>query len=220
MIKELLYYTCNTHKEDIELACRKQLLKANLPIISVSREKEIDFGDTRIILQGEPSILMMHKQVLAGLESSKADIIFMCENDVLYHPSHFDFTPEKKDVFYYNTNVWRVRYPEGHAVWTDDLQQVSGICAYRELLLNYYSNKVKEIESGNFDRHYEPNPRENWMSEFPNLDIRHDKNLTKSKWSPDEFRNKKYAKGWKESNNIPGWGMTKDKLLSILENLK
>ena len=77
----------------------------------------------------------MHQQILTGLQKAKGKYIFLCESDVLYHPSHFDFTPKRDDIFYYNTNVWKTRYPDGFSVWTDDLQQVSGICANRELLI-------------------------------------------------------------------------------------
>lgn len=206
MLKELLYYTCNNHDLSIEIPCRKQLLKANLPIISVSRGQDIDFGNVRIVIYGEKGVRMMHRQIVVGLEAATADFIFMCENDVLYHPSHFKFVPPTNNFFYYNTNVWKVRWSDGHAVWTDDLQQISGICASRQLLLNYFSKKLKEVESGNFDRHFEPSPRKNWQSEICNIDIRHDKNVTKSKWLPVDFRNPKYAKGWKETDEIPGWG--------------
>jgi len=233
LTKEILYYTCNTHDEKIELACRKQLLKSNLPIISVSLNKEIDFGDTRIVMEGTRSPEMMHKQILEGLKNSKADIIFLCESDVLYHPSHFNFIPKRDDVFYYNTNVWKVRYPDGHAVWTDDLQQISGLCAYRELLIDYYTKKTDQINKKGFDRHYEPGTKnqtiyphirggkygsENHLSEFPNLCIRHDKTLTKSKWSPNEFRDPKYAKGWKETDEVPGWQRFDEVLKGLLND--
>jgi len=104
-------------------------------------------------------------------------------------------------LFYYNTNVWRARYPDGHAVWTDDLQQVSGCCAMRDVLLDFYRQRVTVIERDGFDRHYEPGPKtgdwqaENWQSAVCNVDIRHRGTLTRSKWSPDEFRNKRYARG-------------------------
>ena len=59
---------------------------------------------------------------------------------------------------------------------------------------------------------------QNWQSRYPNLDIRHDRTMTKSKWSPDEFRNKKYAKGWKETDGeLPGWGQAVDILRRIKE---
>lgn len=206
MDKVTVYYTCNTHDLIIELACRKQLLKSGLPIVSVSLGKPIDFGDIRVVFDGKYGIITMFRQILLGCYNAKADFIFLCENDVLYHPSHFDFSPERKDMFYYNTNVWKCRYPDGHAVWTDDLQQMSGICASRDLLLDFFNDRIVEIQANGFDRHFEPNPRENWQSEVCNVDIRHGKNLTKSKWKIEDFRNPRYAKGWKESDIVPGWG--------------
>jgi hypothetical protein len=134
----------------------------------------------------------MFKQIITALEASESDYIFMCEHDVLYDPSHFDFNPTE-DKFYYNTNVWKLKMGTNKIVWTDNLQQVSGMSGYKKTLLNYFKNKK-------YDRHYEPKENTaNYMSARPNIDIRHDKNLTKSKWSPKDFRNKKYAKGWKES---------------------
>lgn len=224
--KGILYYTCNTHSPDIEAACRKQLLaaKGDIKLVSVSLNKEIDFGDERIVLHGERGGEMMHKQILAGLEAIDTDIVFLCESDVMYHPSHFDFVPPREDTFYYNSNLWKLRYEDGLAVWTDDLQQVSGCCASREVLWDFYKKRVDQIVSEGFNRHYEPGSKqtvgskrtENWMSAFPNLDIRHDKTLTKSKWSPDQFRNQKYAKGWKTATAIVGWGETR----AVIDRIK
>jgi hypothetical protein len=55
------------------------------------------------------------------------------------------------------------------------------------------------------------------MSEYPNIDIRHNKNLTPSRWSQDEFRDKKTCQGWKIADDVPGWGITKDRFNEILE---
>ena len=200
--------------------CREQLTRS-LPreteLISVSRSEPIHFGDINVVVQGERSVLTMHRQILAGLVHSTASMVFLCENDVLYHPSHFSFDPIP-DTFCYNTNVWRVRYPDGLAVWTDDLQQMSGLCAYREVLIDYFVQKLAQLEAHGDNRHYEPGLKqsvgcqdvENHLSMYANLCIRHDKNLTKSKWSPDEFRNPKYARGWRESDFVLGWGYTSD----------
>jgi len=211
--KGLLYYTCNTHAVDIEMACRAQLLKVrnDYELGCVSR-KPTAFGDWNIIIDGPRSPKTLHLQILAGLEFMKSDVIFFVENDCLYHPSHFDFIPHyAHNWVYFNTNVWKVRYPDGHAVWTDDLQQTSGLCAYRSVLLGFYRERIKRIERVGFDGHYEPGPKNsslktgNWQSKYPNLDIRHNGTLTKSKWSPEEFRNKKYAKGWREADSVEGW---------------
>ena len=89
-------------------------------------------------------------------------------------------------------------------------------------MIDFYTKRIKQIEEEGFNRHYEPGVRqtiygyhkggkygtENWMSEYPNICIRHDTNLTKSKWSPDEFRNPEFSKGWKETYEIPGWDMS------------
>jgi hypothetical protein len=215
--KCIVYYTCNAHLQNIDAFCREQLLKSGVPIVCISLNKELNFGDTRMMVNGTPSPLMMHRQILMGLEKSDADIVFLCESDVIYHPSHFDFIPPRPDTIYYNTNVWRMRFDDGFAVWTDDLQQVSGICASRQVLLDFYTQRLEQMEKDGFNRHYEPGSKqtvgsqlvENRQSEFPNICIRHDHNLTKSKWSPSEFRNQIYARGWREGYEVPGWGDTR-----------
>ena len=217
--KCILYYTCNSHRQDIELACRKQLLaaKGKCDLVSVSREP-IEFGMWNVVVDRPRSPGTMHMQILEGLERIAARYVFLCESDVLYHPSHFQFEPWEEDVFYYNTNVWRIRYDDGRAVWTDNLQQVSGLCASRELLLGFYRLRVDQIVKEGFNRHYEPGQKtgnwktDNWQSTCPNLDIRHSGTLTRSKWSPDEFRNQKYAKGWREVDSVPCWGSLKEVL--------
>lgn len=207
----IIYYTCNTHLPEIDGLCRAYLRKIDLPIITVSLNKSINFGGKQIVLKGERSPLMMHKQIVTGLEASDSEYVFLAESDVIYHPSHFDFIPKRGDVYYFNVNVWKVRWSDGFCVRTDNSQQVSGMVASRKLLLDYYSGRVVEIEKNGFDRHYEPRnaPRINYESQYPNICIRHDGNLTKSKWKVSDFRNKKYAKGWKESYSVPGWDTKK-----------
>ncbi len=211
MKKAIVYYTCNTHKPEIDELCRKQLSKATLPIVSVSLNKDLDFGNIRLKTKGERSPLTMHKQIVMGLEASQTDYIFLAESDVLYHPSHFDFMPTKNDVFYFNTNVWKLRWADGHCVRTDISQQLSGMCGSRELLLNFFKKRVAQIEREGWNRHYEPKEglKENYKSKICNICIRHNMNLTGSKWSVNDFKNKRYARGWQETeiNNIKGWNI-------------
>lgn len=208
-MKSIIYYTCNIHQAEIDELCRSQLAKAGLPIVSVSLNKNLNFGDIKLQIEGQRSPLTMHKQIVMGLEASLADYIFLAESDVLYHPSHFDFTPTRDDVFYFNTNVWKLRWEDGHCVRTDNSQQLSGMCGSRQLLLDFFKKRVAEIERDGFNRHYEPpeSIRENYQSDTPNIDIRHDNNITLSKWSVNDFRNKKYAQGWTEADEVPGWDM-------------
>jgi DNA-directed RNA polymerase subunit RPC12/RpoP len=219
--KLALYYTCNSHDGMLELAARNNLKHAtNGHEVGCVALQRTDFGDWSIVLDRQKSGGTMHYQILAGLERSTADYVFLCESDVLYHPSHFEFTPPDNDTFYYNVNVWRVRYSDGHAVRTAGLQQVSGICASRQLLLAHYRKRVELIEQngGVFDTKrmaYEPGTRgkfgdervANWESKYPNLDITgHGQTLTVPHFSIDSFRNKKYAEGWQETDEaLPGW---------------
>jgi len=220
--KGIVYYTDNQLRLKIAHACQKQLRKMGLPIISASL-KPMKFGDKNIHLPLERGSLTMFKQILAALEASRAEIVFFCEHDVLYHPSHFDFTPPRKDVFYYNINVWKLRLTDGHALRTAEMKQTSGLCAYRELLLEHYRKRVKLVEKNGFTRRmgFEPGTHNReervddyksdvWESKYPNVDIRHESNLTKSRWEKGQFRNVKFTRGWKESDTIPGWGKGKE----------
>lgn len=219
-----LYYTCNTHDETIELAARNNLLslKGGNEIGCVSRERT-DFGDWNIVVDRELSAVTMHYQILEGLKRMRSDYVFMCENDILYHSSHFQFVPPDDGTFWYNTNVWRVRSTDGHAVRTDDCKQTSGLCANRLLLLEHYRKRIELIgREGEFPYKkmaYEPGTRgkfegdrtESWQSPFPNIDIRHGKTLTGDHWTIDSFRNPKYAAGWQETDEqIEGWPKLSD----------
>lgn len=220
--KGTLYYTCLSHDETLELAARTNLKRATngYELGCVSLNQRVDFGDWNLVVQREKSGTTMHYQILEGLKRARADYMFLCESDVLYHQSHFDFIPPDDGVIYYNTNVWRVRWEDGHAVKTDNLQQVSGICASRKLLLDHYRKRVEYIEAngGAFEvkrMAYEPGTRgdlwdckiANWESQYPNIDITgHGQTLTKPKFSVDEFRNKRYSIGWTETDDpLLGW---------------
>ena len=216
MRKSIVYYTDHRLPTDLMALCRNQILRAafgKAEIVTVGLGRNAGFGDPQLTMFFERGILAMQKQILAGLKAVQGDTVFLAEHDVFYHPAHFDFAPLREDTFYYNVNVLHVRWPDGYAVAWDDCQQVSGLCASRELLLNYYRQRIAQIERDGFNRHYEPGLKqtvggqkvENWRSEYPNLDIRHGGNLTPSKSSPADFRNPQYAKGWREMAQTPGW---------------
>lgn len=233
--KALLYYTCLTHPFDIELACRARIaaLRGDMELVTVSLNQEILLGDVRIMLKGKRSPEMMHHQILTGLEHVNSDIVFMIESDVLYHPSHFEFIPPRDDTFYYNENTYKVDSQTGQAVFYYT-KQLSGLCAYRDLLLEHYRKRAERIEQvGRYERGmgYEPgchvypkgvdyNTAERWMSAWPNVDIRHPKTQTKTRWSTEEFRNKNTCLGWELVDAIPGgWGRTKGRFAEFLSEV-
>lgn len=208
LTKGIIYYTDNQLKVKIAKKVQDQLKTIGLPIVSTSL-KPMDFGHN-IVVKGQRGYATMFKQILTALEASTAAIVFFCEHDVLYHPSHFDFVPPRKDKFYYNQNFWKI-WPDGFAAhW--DANQVSGLCCYREHAIKYYRERLEQIEKEGFDRSYEPGGRDKkqygvWNSPFPNYDIRHDNNLTKSHRSEGSFRDKSTCVNWKECryNELDAW---------------
>jgi len=106
-------------------------------------------------------------------------------------------------------------------------------------LLDHYKERVKRVEGveegerKSLIRHmgFEPgthNRKErvddykakSWKSEWPIVDLRHENNLTRSRWRKDQFRNQRYTKGWTEAEEVPGWGRTKDRVEEFLNELR
>lgn len=211
--KGAIYSTENRLDLKIAEACRKQLRESfDGEIVSVSL-KPVDFGDKRIVLPLERGYLTMFKQFLAGLEASTADIIFMTEHDVLYPKEHFDFIPPEKDKFYYDLSWWKIGKRDIAVHW--DAIQVSGMCAYRGLLIDFYKERIKTFDKDNFDRKFEPTVNtefETWRAPIPHIDIRHQTNTTYNKWKLEHFRDKTTAVNFQEStiDKIDGWDNLSD----------
>ena len=164
----------------------------------------------------------MFKQILAGLEVINSDVVFFCEHDVLYHPSHFDFMPSDKEIVYYNENVWHLRTTDEFALFYIS-KRLSQMCGERKVLIKHFKKRMEIIEElGSKDRWsrmgFEPGTHGRaervddykageWFSEAPSIDIKDGNNATTARWKKEEFRNQKYTKGWKEgtAKDIPGW---------------
>nr|NIP27595.1 hypothetical protein [Phycisphaerae bacterium]NIS53913.1 hypothetical protein [Phycisphaerae bacterium]NIX31409.1 hypothetical protein [Phycisphaerae bacterium] len=198
------------------------------PIVSVTHFPT-DFGQN-IVVDWPSSVLSMFKQVLLGLETIEADVIYLAEHDVIYHPSHFRFTPPKKDVFYYNHNSWRVRTKDGQAVFYYT-KKTSQVCGYKDMFVEHYRNRVKKVEAEGFRRAmgYEPGthkpPRgfdhftsDVYESKHPNVDIRHANNLTWSRFKKSQFR--RQPKGWQLADEIPHWGKTKGRFEQFIKDIE
>jgi len=227
----LVYYTDNRLDEAIMAACQRQIehCRNGHELVSVSL-KPILFG-RNIVLDAERSILTMYRQILAGLEVSTADVVFLVEHDCLYHKSHFDFMPPRKDTFFYDGNFYQVDAKTGHAL-THVWRSTSGLCAYRDLLLEHYRKRVERVEREGYNVRigHEPGTHnrperiddhgcESWMAEYPSIDIRHGHNLTPAKWRKEDFRSQRYTEGWQDADEVPGWGVTKGRFTELLQGV-
>lgn len=215
-MKGILYYTDSQLEEGLAELVRKHILNSGLPIISVSLEP-LDFGKN-IRFEGKRGYLTMFKQILVGLKASEADYIFMCEHDVLYHSSHFEFEPKRNDVYHYNKNAWKYKPKTGQVV-KYDCHWLSQVCASRKILTEHYEKKIHLIEDEGrrlWNWRFEPGTKrgidnygvEWWESEYPNIDIKHGKNLTGAiRFKREEFRDQTTCQNWQETtvDKIPGW---------------
>lgn len=229
MDKGVIYYTDNEFADPLFSLVQKHILNAGLPITSTSL-KPIKFGDN-ISLNRKRGYVSYILQILSCLERSKAKYVFFTEHDVLYHRSHFDFTPPTDDLYYYNANVWKWQLRSRKVIRHDRMLSLSNLCVNRELALSHYrliESKIKELGEDAFNSKepaiarnwgYEPGTKSTkrggltdeqfatWESEYPNIDIRHDKSFSQPKVTLESFRHQ--PKWWKEIkfSEIIGWNL-------------
>lgn len=213
--KGILYFTDNEltlkYAKPVQKQIRKIAGDKKMELVSSTRKPMGNMGKN-VVTKAPRGYETMFKQILKGLEAMNSDIVFMAEHDVLYPPEHFDFIPAQKDRFYYDINWWKVR-SDGLAVrW--DAAQVSGLCAYRELLIQHYKQRIANFDPDNFDRKFEPagfeGALETWKAPVSHIDIRHDRNLTYNKWKLDHFRKKETAVNFESTtvDKIPSWDLS------------
>jgi len=218
-MKGIIFYTDNTLDINISSQVEDFIRMANLPIVSASL-KPIAFGDNEVI-RGKRSYPTMVRQIISCLERSTAKYVFFCEHDVLYHYSHFDFTPPRDDIFYYNENVWRWGFGSDTAIRYDRMLSLSGMCVNREYVLEHYYLRRKKIMDNSWENDegqprwvrimgYEPGTKKKrrggitdddfgtWKSRYSNIDIRHKGTFSPAKLKLKDFKHK--PKWWKEIN--------------------
>lgn len=243
----IIYYTDVRLDDRIFEAAQKQLLRSvnGHQIVSVSLGKAIDFGEN-LILHRARGAKTLFLQILAGLEKSSADYVFLCEHDCLYPKEHFDFVPEQNNVYYYDEHCYKVSAVTGQAMFYYT-KQLSGLCANRLLLIEHYYKRLgkmtqnvrdliargETVKNDGHSRHagWEPGchmyPRgvdnykaERWMSKVPYIDIRdHGFNHTLTRWKIEDFRDKNACQGFKLVDEVPGWGKTKGRFQEFLAEI-
>lgn len=229
MDKNIIYYTDNLIEDPIKSVVRECIKQSGLPIVSCSLNEPIDFGKNYTVL-GDRGYTMMVQQILTCLEISTSKYVFFCEHDVLYPKSHFDFTPSKDNIFYYNANVWRWEFGSAKAIRYDRMLPLSSLCVNREYALDHYKLRMNLIEQ-HIDQltsnepeiarkwGYEPGTKkkkrggvtdddfDTWYSKEPTIDIRHRGTFSPPKVKLSSFKHE--PKNWQEIsiNEIPYWDL-------------
>lgn len=205
MIKKgIIYYS-----DGVDVPLKQQnwanLVGLGLPMT----ESHLKKGQTR-------SYKQMVTQIIDCLKRNPAKYVFFCEHDVIYDSTHFEFTPEKDNIFYYNSNVWRWDYPNDRYFTYDRLLSLSALCVNREFALDHFKRRLKAIPKGDVlcrKMGYEPGTKkkkrggfsdddfETWQSRRPLIDIRHSTTFSPRKVNLSDFKHQ--PTGWKETNERP-----------------
>lgn len=173
-MRKILYYSDGNIDPKIRDMCIDQLLKVNIPIISVTW-KPLDLGTNIVVGEGHPrSDDTIFWQITTGCMECLGDIVYLAEHDVLYHPSHFDFVPQRNGILYYNTNRYRWRLSDNKK-WFWKSNNIAG----RSQIVGW-GRTVSEHFNGLHAK------KKTFKSRCPNIDIRHDRNFTKGR-EPKKF---------------------------------
>lgn len=204
MHKTIIYYTDAVLDPVIADYCRRRLkaisLEKGIPIISVSKDN-LNFGNMSIKVDRlDRSHSEMFYQIHVGLLAARkyfcAQQIFLCEHDVIYDPSHFDFEVPcvtAEPVFYYNCHKY---YYDGRAFYRCEHPNLSGLTCHLDPLLShlflrlYRSFELKQSKGGFCTS--EPGGKDDYTgirglyySRRPLIDIRHDNNLSRMDFSQE-----------------------------------
>ena len=228
--KGIIYYTDNRLGNPIRDTVRHFIKKSGLPIVSCSL-KPIRFGKNIVLAGRQRSYPTYLLQIYTALTNLDTKYVFFCEHDVLYHPSHFAFTPPKDDIFYYNNNIWRWKLHNFRLVTYDKMRALSCLCVNREFAIKHYKKRIQKAQELNLNPirsraprtgivwAYEPGAKPvsrggfsddvagDWMSEGPNIDIRHRQTFTSIKLDPENF--KVLPENYREINynQVPEWDL-------------
>ena len=198
----IVYYTDSRLNEKLAKQVRKRLRKiiGPIPIISVS-QKPLNFGKNICVGEKTYSYQSLYEQILAGVEAAPpGSIVYLCEHDVFYHPSHFAYLPPKKKAMFFNRNRYYWKLGLGYFFPARGRRALSQAVIYREHLIKHCKSRIDKWDAG-VDNKMKGNYK-NFMSSRPNVDIRHGGNFT-----PDGKYKKAYLTGKKKGIvNLPGWG--------------
>lgn len=203
----MIYYTDGKLDEtnpQLANAVRKRLkmISGLIPIISVS-QKPLNFGQNVCVGEKKYCYQSMYEQLLSGLKAVPDNaVVYPVEHDVFYHPSHFAKLPEDNEHCFINTNryYWKAGLPYFFKARGE--KTMSHVVCYRDVLIDHCEKRIAQWNAGDSAANTIDIKYKTFMSERPNVDIRHGGNLT-----PDGHWKREYFKGQRKGvYNLDGWG--------------
>lgn len=159
----VIFYTANYIDNFFASNVRKQLVKSinGLPLIVVSHKLmgiEMFEGHngkyTNILFNAkERSFANIYRQALIGVIEAKTKYVVMAEDDVLYHSSHFDYTPGK-GIFAYDRNIWNIYTWTKPPVFSyKGRRNLNGLICERDLFIEAMEERFAKYNEENFPEH-------------------------------------------------------------------
>jgi len=214
-----IYYTGNNLPERFDRKIQANLLKAldGLPLLSVS-QKPMLFGINILVGEIGRSHFNIYRQALKGAKHAKTKYIALCEDDILYHKSHFEHVPSD-GVFAYNMSVWGLYTWVTPALFSyKGRRNLSGLICERDLFINAMEERFKRwpddtktnkdlwAEPGKYERQLGVTIQqtEEFYSDIPNIAFSHETALS------FEGLGKRKKIGHMRAYEIPYWGRADD----------
>jgi len=174
----------------------------NVPGVNITRVRKPD--------NQKRGIRTMYEQLLVGLEEAKADYVFVCEQDVLYHPDHFRIDHARDDTFYYDRNYKRLNK---HGYFGGEGYLLSMLSGNRQLIIRAVKQRLDWLKQGRRMDRVEfgvglpvlmGTRTEEYRADYPSIDVRHGSNFAGSAY--------RHARRTGYSQQCPHWGQAAELL--------
>lgn len=213
----ILYLTANLEEESFAEKIRQNILKlkGDIPIISVSH-KPIDFGKNICVGVREPCYWSVIRQAQIGLTEIKTTYVLSADDDFLYSPEYFTFSPPEVGHCYRYYNVW-VCYYMGRENKKPKFHFKGYVGGAQMIDRNLWLNRLNAALKG----------KEKWMSGNPgrrsiiNTDIRYTwtgSPIIDFKTMHNINRGTSIPRGIYPRRKLPYWGSCKDLRKRMFEN--
>lgn len=204
--KTIIYVSANQEDPEFERRTREclKLNSGGLPIVSVT-QKPIDLGANICVGEVGASGFNFCRQLLMACEAATTPFVVSAESDCIYPPEYFEFTPERLDIPYRNTNIYVQKYKQ------DFVNKKKSSTFAQVIGREFYIKRLKELLEGQpqWSMEMKNFPKEIGKTLFEEFEYFETKNPCVSFKSGLGMR-KHSATGSTEIYELPYWGEIKE----------